>query len=156
MYKKGFTLIELLVVVAIIGMLSSVVLASLNTARGNARDARRVQDGRQVATAIELRYNVTNDYPAHGDSGCSTNYCLAHTAASLAPAYIPSIPADPLYNTTGTFPYRYCTTGVAFEVRVFSEKKNDYCHIRHGSNDPGSGCWMSNGVPTSGGGWCDG
>ena len=29
-YKKGFTLIELLVVIAIIGILSSVVLVSLN------------------------------------------------------------------------------------------------------------------------------
>ena len=56
-YKKGFTLIELLVVIAIIGMLSSVVLASLNSARAKGRDAKRLADLRAIATALELYYN---------------------------------------------------------------------------------------------------
>ncbi len=52
--NKGFTLIELLVVIAIIGILSSVVLASLNSARQKARDARRIADIKQIQLALEL------------------------------------------------------------------------------------------------------
>ena len=61
--NRGFTLIELLVVIAIIGLLSSVVLASLNSARGKARTARAQADLKQLQLAIEFLYDNTGLHP---------------------------------------------------------------------------------------------
>lgn len=61
--SSGFTLIELLVVIAIIGILSSVVLASLNTARLKARDTRRVSDIKSIQLAMEFYYDSLGYYP---------------------------------------------------------------------------------------------
>ncbi len=88
---RGFTLIELLVVIAIIGILSSVVLASLNSARKKGRDARRVADVKQLQLALELFYDANGAYPA------TTSVALLVDAG-----YIATIPADP---TSGTYTY---------------------------------------------------
>ncbi|MBU1131363.1 type II secretion system GspH family protein [Patescibacteria group bacterium] len=50
----GFTLIELLVVIAIIGLLSSLAMVNLNSARAKARDARRLSDVKQLSTILEM------------------------------------------------------------------------------------------------------
>lgn len=61
--NKGFTLIELLVVIAIIGLLSTLAVVALNSARQRSRDAKRVADIRQIQTALELSFSETNAYP---------------------------------------------------------------------------------------------
>jgi len=60
--KKGFTLIELLVVIAIVSLMSSIVFASLNSARGKARDAKRMSDLRSISLALELYYDKYGTY----------------------------------------------------------------------------------------------
>ena len=64
--KNGFTLIELLVVIAIIGVLASVVLASLNTARVKSRDANRKSQLEEVAKALQLYYADHGTYAVSG------------------------------------------------------------------------------------------
>lgn len=63
-YKTGFTLIELLVVISIIGMLSSIVLASLSTARDSAEDAKTLLQLADLKIAITSYKLDKGHYPS--------------------------------------------------------------------------------------------
>ncbi len=84
--QKGFTLIELLVVIAIIGLLSSVVLASLNSARGKARFAQVVATMNSIEKAATLDYYDFDNYAP--DVGWNS-------ATRFVPKYLSAWPTPP-------------------------------------------------------------
>lgn len=106
--QKGFTFIELAVSIAIIGVLSTVILSSVNRARKSARVAQRVSDIKQVQAALDLYYAKNRLYPTTGGSWRGTCFSYSgggsYTASNglvipgLAPTYIPRVPTDPQSN----------------------------------------------------------
>lgn len=143
MRKKGFTLVELLVVIAIIGLLSTLAIVALNSARQKSRDAKRVADIKQIQTALELYFNDQNAYPSgttlaigegNGilDCGSGLAECdklsatdgISNTAAGTT--YMALIPRDPSAATTGTPPE--CASG-----------STAVCHYSYSVADVGSG-----------------
>ena len=95
--KRGFTLVELLVAISIVGLLSSVVLATLNTAKIKARDADRIAGLKQIQAAIEL-YAADHDgqYPGH----LPGELPFMRSAASAAEVGVPPSPCG--YGAPGT------------------------------------------------------
>jgi len=104
--QKGFTLIELLVVIAIIAILSTVVMAGLNSARAKGRDARRLSDIKQLQSALELCFDNGAGYPVGastviGATGASLRGDTACTAVGapttiLFGSYMNPLPTNPL------------------------------------------------------------
>lgn len=128
-YSRAFTLIELLVVISIIGLLSSVVLSSLNSVRAKARDSVRLSELNQVSKALMLYFNDHNlTYPApnycaawyHTWSGWDANSCgnavtpgLVQTSDNGVLPYLNGYITqfqDPIFNKTSnsTRTYYYC------------------------------------------------
>ena len=119
---RGFTLIELLVVVAIIGMLSSIVLSSLNTARANSRDAKRLQDAQSLQNALEL-YALANN----GGYPLAANWVGSWQGEGWLPGlgsqYIQKVPLDPVNSDSGLqLYYYYISNGVAYCLNIPQEK----------------------------------
>ncbi len=112
--EKGFTLVELLVVIAIIGILATLVLLQLGTARAKARDTQRITAVNQITSAVELYY---------GDNGV---YPTGITSALIGPTspgkYLTNVPVDPA--TGVAYFYAYNPAVSPRNVQVWAELEN--------------------------------
>lgn len=167
MQSRGFTLIELLVVIAIIGILSSVVLTSLNRARSQARDTRRVAEMRSIITALELYRLKYDKMPCFGNPSIPTsdNDSSPNFLQPLVDeGFLPDNPHDPstlryfyvsLHKTAGG------SCGQLVELGFDAENKNarcpgqmvnppdfTHCHIYYPELLP---CAVANGNPYNAG-----
>ncbi len=105
---KGFTLVELLVVIAIIGILATLVLLQLGSARAKARDTQRITAVNQIKSAVEQYYDDNAQYPATLADASFLKFFSNGKA-----------PVDP---STGTA-YYYCVNELQYQVAAELEQK---------------------------------
>lgn len=151
--KSGFTLIELLVVIAIIGLLSSVVLASLNTARAKARDALRKESLVEIQKSLEMYYSDHGSYPlpyGGGWGGVDVNPCGTNGGTSgatayitgLTPTYMSVLPTDPLALGPNTCQgYLYYSDGNNYKLLIHAIWEETYPTVGQPWYDPVRPTW---------------
>lgn len=124
-HSSAFTLIELLVAVAILAILSTLVLANMNSARERGRDARRKNDLHQLKTALRLYYNDNQAYPDDDGSGAISGFSWGSNWTVAGTTYMNEIPQDPL---SPTYSYYYDLDDAddnKFSLKACLENKND-------------------------------
>ena len=157
---QGFTLVELLVVIGIIGILSTMAVVSLNSARGKARDAKRVYDVKQLQTALELYFEDQGSYPITSGTitlgagtNCNTHACTCLDASgftdSCTPqnAYMAQVPTAPTVPAGAAYTYRSSGSGNNYVISLNLEGSA-------GNLVAGLVCAMPYGLSSAGGATC--
>ena len=140
---RAFTLIELLIVVAIIGILSAVVLASLSGAKSQGNDTALKADLATIETQATLYYGIGNTYCELGNSSCINNPNIVFASGSAGCTTVGSVFNDD--STTIDSPIGTAITAAVKDVGGSSSKV--VCQIR-------SQQFLAAGKLTNGTWWC--
>lgn len=84
--ESGFSLIEVLIVVAIIGVLCSIAIVSLNDAFDRAKQRATMSDMRTISKALEIYMADTGHYPASGQTMTQLVLILIPYQTSVLPS----------------------------------------------------------------------
>ncbi len=136
-YKKqnGFTLIELLVVVAIIGVLASIVMVSVNDIRARSRDDRRVSDMKTLSDALAMYQIQHSTYPSEttettitGSDVMSTELLGEHLLSSY-------VPMDPINTEQYVYTYQSLDNDTSYIIKYCLETSSIKDHLQGCGNE---------------------
>lgn len=123
-HARGFTMLEVLVVVAIIALLASIILASLNIAKQRGRDARRINDVRELQNALTL-YTVTAGHFPIATATTTLTDSDPISSALVSSNNIPGPALDPLYPVRA-YTYKSNSTGSDYTISFCMETDSIY------------------------------
>jgi len=146
-YKKGFTLIELLVVVSIIGLLSTLAIIALNSARTKSRDSKRKADIKQISLALEMHFDKHGSYTQPEDMCSDTSYgglggCGAAGGTGdwdansdlrdlITGGFMAKLPKDPINNSTYLYSYEPVNDGgKGYDLCAVLESGGNFCIVK--------------------------
>ncbi len=107
--RSGFTLIELIVVISILAIIAGAMIPRVASRMAQARDTRRLQDVKNIQTAIERFYIDKGRYPLPNANATYGGWDVTHDGNFIQElmdtGYLSELASDPVNDET--YHYRY-------------------------------------------------
>jgi len=116
----GFTLMEILIVIAVIGILASVTIAGLDSARTGGRDSARVSDLERVKLGLSLYFASCRRYP----NALATGDTSGGACSQALDTFLPGLPVLDPQGTDYNTHYATSTDGLDYVVGIPLEQAN--------------------------------